>query len=411
MSLEHYQTYLDWIDAQQAAMEALTMRWSAINSGSYHVEGLRTMRAELSEQFQVLGGEHSVLPLAPITQINHKGEEIAVPMAEALAIRKRPEAPIKILLVGHMDTVYGIDHPFQVPVKTSANILNGPGVADLKGGLVVMLHALAALERSPHASRVGWHILLNPDEEIGSIASDVLLKKEAIGKHMGLVYEPALADGTLAGSRKGSGNFTITVRGRAAHAGRNPQDGRNAIVALAELTYKIFEISNDNSRGVTINPGKIEGGGALNVVPDLALLRFNIRTQQREDEAWVMDKINGFITTLNAREGFAATLHGQFTRAPKPLAPANQAIFDLVLACGAELGIPIGIKPSGGCCDGNNLWRHGLPNVDTLGVRGANIHSADEIVYLDSLAERAKLSALLLLKLADGTLALPENLT
>ncbi len=397
----HIRSVLDWIATQEAAMIALTERWSAINSGSYNLEGLRHMRWEMAEAFVPLQGSMEILPLEPLTQIDAHGEKISIEMAEALTIRKRPEAPLQVLLVGHIDTVYGIDHPFQKPVKISENILNGPGVADLKGGLAVMLYALMALERSPYAANIGWQVLLNPDEEIGSIASDPLLKAAAQGKQLGLVYEPSLADGTMAGARKGSGNFTIVVRGRAAHAGRNPQDGRNAIVALADLTAEIFAL-NGKREGLTLNPGKIEGGGALNVVPDLAVLRFNIRTREVADEAWVLGELHKLMDKLSSKDGFTAEIHGVFTRKPKPLAPAVQAVFDLVQQCGAELGLTIGVKPSGGCCDGNNLWHHGLPNVDTLGVRGANIHSDQEVVHLDSFVERAQLSALLLMKLASG---------
>ena len=143
------------------------------------------------------------------------------------------------------------------------------------------------------------------------------------------------------------------------------------------------------------------------MVPDNAVLRFNIRTLRVEDEQWVLGEIENHLAALNVRDGFTAALHGFFTRQPKPMAPENKAIFDMVQQCGAMLGLTIGIKPSGGCCDGNNLWKYGLPNVDTLGVRGANIHSAQEIVYLDSLTERAQLSALLLMRLASGELALP----
>lgn len=402
--LGQYQPHLDWIASQSQHMVFLTEAWSRINSGSYHLAGLRRMREALADNFHWLGGEMEVLPLKPITQINEKGEAVSVEMAEALTIRKRPDAPLQILLAGHMDTVYGQQHPFQEPVFESEKILNGPGVADLKGGLVVMLKALEAFEKSPWASKLGWQVLINPDEEIGSAASDQLLKQAAKGKLLGLIYEPALADGTLAGARKGSGNFTIVVRGRAAHAGRNPEEGRNAIVAAAELTQRVFEL-NGKCEGLTLNPGAMEGGGALNVVPDLAILRFNIRTREVADEAWVMEKIQGFIGELNKREGFSATLSGTFTRTPKPMSPENKAVFDMVAQCAAELSLPLQIKPSGGCCDGNNLWKHGLPNVDTLGVRGANIHSAREIVHLDSLVERAQLSALLLMKLASGELA------
>ncbi|MES2985328.1 MAG: hydrolase [Pseudomonadota bacterium] len=399
---------LDWVAGQSTTMIGLTEQWAAINSGSYNLVGLRTMRAALAEAFAPLGGVAEVIALSPITQINALGETVDVPMAEALSIVKHPYAPLQVLLVGHMDTVYGIDHPFQVSKKRDDSVLHGPGVADLKGGLAVMLHALLALEQSPWAGQLGWQVLLNPDEEIGSVASDPLLKRAAVGKHLGLVYEPALADGTLAGARKGSGNFSIVVRGRAAHAGRNPGDGRNAIVAAAEITQAVFAL-NGQREGVTINPGKIEGGGALNVVPELAILRCNVRTAQPADEAWVMEALHTILAPIRAREGYGAEINGQFTRQPKPLAPKIQAIFDMVLACGRELGLTLAVKPSGGCCDGNNLWKYGLPNVDTLGVRGAHIHSAQEIAYLDSFVERAQLSALLLMRLAKGELNIPSQ--
>lgn len=392
---------LDWIAVQQAAMVALTEDWANINSGSYNLTGLRNMRAALLQQFSSLGGEVEEIALAPITQINAKGEAVEVPMAEALSIRKHPHAKTQILLMGHMDTVYGVDYPFQTCTRVSDTIINGPGVADLKGGLVVMLHALMALERSPFAGKIGWQVLINPDEEIGSVASDPLMREAVRGKMLGLVYEPALADGTLAGVRKGSGNFTLVVRGRAAHAGRNPEEGRNAIAALAELTAQIFAL-NGKREGVTLNPGKIEGGGALNVVPDLAILRFNIRTREAADEAWVLAEIKRITDGLAAKDGYQTELHGHFTRKPKPITPEISRVFDLVQSAGRELGLTIGTKASGGCCDGNNLWHYGLPNVDTLGVRGANIHSAQEIVHLDSLTERAQLSALVLMKLASG---------
>lgn len=396
---------LDWIATQQQHMVFLTEAWSRINSGSYHLEGIRQFRRALEDNFRWLDGVMEVVKLAPVTQIDAQGTEIQTEMAEALTIRKRPEAPIQVLLVGHMDTVYGADHSFQVPNYLDENTLNGPGVADLKGGLVVMLKALEAFERFAGKDQLGWKVVLNPDEEIGSVASDPLLKQAAHGKNLGLIYEPAMDGGALAGARKGSGNFSIVVRGRAAHAGRNPQDGRNAIVACAEITRYLFAL-NGAKPGLTINPGKIEGGGPLNMVPDLAILRFNIRTQAAEDEAVILAEISKILDGFRDRDGISMQLHGHFTRTPKPMSVQNQAVFDMVLACGQALGLSLAIKPSGGCCDGNNLWRHGLPNVDTLGVRGGHIHSEQEFILLDSLTERAQLSALLLMKLAAGELPL-----
>ena len=152
MNLAPYQPYLDWIATQQPAMVKLVQRWAGINSGSYHLAGLAEMRSTLERAFGVLGGVAETLPLAPIVQINSRGDKIEVPMAAALSITKRPEAPIQVLLVAHMDTVYGADHPFQAAKMLSDNVMNGPGVADLKGGIVVMLHALQALERHGAAS-------------------------------------------------------------------------------------------------------------------------------------------------------------------------------------------------------------------------------------------------------------------
>ena len=148
----------------------------------------------------------------------------------------------------------------------------------------------------------------------------------------------------------------------------------------------------------------ISGGTAPNIVPDLALCRFNIRVGTAEDQRWAADQVAALVAEGDAGEGLTAELHGQFNRPPKPLTPANQALFEAVEMCGRALGIPVAFKPTGGCCEGNNLAAAGLPNVDTLGVRGGAIHSAEEFVLVDSFVERARLSALMLLALADGAL-------
>ena len=139
-----------------------------------------------------------------------------------------------------MDTVFGEDHAFQKTRWLEDGVLNGPGVADMKGGLSVMLAALKAVEKSNSAERIGYEVVINSDEEVGSPASATLLAQAAAGKRAALTYEPAaLPDGTLAGARPGSGNFSFVVRGRSAHAGRNPEDGRNAIVAASELALRL----------------------------------------------------------------------------------------------------------------------------------------------------------------------------
>ncbi|GGB87972.1 hypothetical protein GCM10011352_12410 [Marinobacterium zhoushanense] len=400
-----YAPWLEWLDSQHEVMLARTLELAEINSGSLNAEGVNRVRAALQRYTEVLGGEAEVLPVAPFALVDEQGQTRHIPLGDALRIRKRPEAPLQLFLCGHMDTVFPIDHEFQTVRWLDDNTLNGPGVADLKGGLMVMLKALEALERSPYAEKIGWEILFNPDEEIGSPGSAPLIADAANRCHLGLIYEPCMPDGNLAGARKGSGNFSVVVKGRAAHAGREHHRGRNAVRALCDFIAALDDL-NGQRDGVTVNPGFIHGGGAVNVVPDTAMARFNIRIERPEDETWCLAKLNSLCTAINTREGINLTLHGGFGRRPKLLSRANQALFELARDCGAQLGMALEWKPTGGCCDGNNLAAAGVPNIDTLGVQGGKIHSADEYMLVSSLTERAKLSALILMRLACGELDL-----
>ncbi|RVU30697.1 hydrolase [Neptunomonas marina] len=394
--------WLDWIDSQQDTMLARTIALAEINSGSLNYAGVNAVGKQLIEYAAKLEGHVEVLPVAPYEFVNASGDVEQTPLGDAVRITKRPEAPLQIFFCGHMDTVFPIDHPFQTMTWLDDNTLNGPGVADLKGGLMIMVTALEALERSPWADQIGWEILFNPDEEIGSPGSAQLIADAATRVDLGMIYEPCMPDGTLAGARKGSGNFSLVVRGKAAHAGREHHLGRNAIRAMADFIAALDDL-NGQREGVTINPGFIEGGGAVNIVPDLCLSRFNIRLERPEDEQWCLDNIASILNEINGRDGISAELHGGFGRKPKVLTPANQKLFELAKSCGAELGMTIEWKPTGGCCDGNNLAAAGIPNIDTLGVQGGKIHSSDEYMLVDSLSQRARLSALMLMRLATDT--------
>jgi glutamate carboxypeptidase len=388
------------IAAQRDALLHQVMAWSAINSGSAHPEGLARMLEALSEAFRPLGGEEERISLAPMPVVNDAGILTEQPLGQALRIRKRPDAPLRVLLAGHMDTVFGREHVFQIPHLREDGTLHGPGVADMKGGIAVLLAALSALEASPMAEKVGWEVLINPDEEIGSIGSRALFEEAARRNQVGLLYEPSMPDGALVSSRKGSGNFTLVVRGRAAHAGRDFTQGKNAVALLAECVGALHGL-NGQQPGVTVNCARVRGGEALNVVPDLAQLGFNVRVADTAEQRWVEERIGALVEQTARREGFAVELHGGFTRPPKPVNEAMRRVQALVESCAAELGMPLSWNPSGGCCDGNNLAAAGLPNVDTLGVRGGNIHSDREYLVVDSLVERAQLSALLLMRLAE----------
>ena len=303
-------------------------------------------------------------------------------------------------MTGHYDTVFPAASPFQTVVTRADGALNGPGIADMKGGISVMLAALEAFERYPGRGAVGWRVLLSPDEEIGSLASAPVLAR--IGKlgHVGMTYEPALADGTLAGARKGSGNFHVRVAGRSAHAGRAFHEGRNAITAAARIVGALDDL-NGARDGVTVNVARIDGGSALNVVPDIAVARFNVRFPDAEAARWLEGAIAG-ACRCGEGNGLSVSLHGGLTRAAKPLNGAQSALLGAVRDVGALLGQDIAWKPSGGVCEGNNLFAVGLPNVDTLGVRGGDIHSDAEFAWPESFVERAQLSAMMLIKMASG---------
>lgn len=385
------------------AMLAAVESWSAINTGTGNLAGLARQAAQLAEAFAALPGTVELVDPAPVSAIGADGRAFDQPHGQHLVVKVRPEAARRILLTGHMDTVFAPDHPFQAQRWIDGETLNGPGVADMKGGIVVMLHALLAFESRPAAALMGYDVLINSDEETGSLASAALIAELAAGKLAALTYEPAaLPDGTLAHARGGTGNYALTIRGRSAHAGRNPHEGRNAIVAAADLILGLKALERDD---LTINPARVDGGSANNVVPDLAVVRFNIRPRSEAAMEGFARDLAALTARIAAAHEVVIDTHGGVTRPPKPVDARAQRLFDLVRACGAELGQAIAWRPSGGVCDGNNIAACGVPVVDTMGVCGGAIHSADEYLIVPSLAQRAALSARVIERLAEGALA------
>lgn len=392
---------LDWIETRADGMAATLKDWVRINSGSRNTDGLERMRGELERVFAETGGRITAVDLPPSEAVAPDGSVVQQSYTPSFHLSVRPDAEVKIVLTGHHDTVFPKEDSFQDWKMLDAETMNGPGGADMKGGILVMLHGLLALERSPHAKRIGYDVLISPDEEIGSLGSAGKIHELGSNAHVGMTYEPALADGSLAGGRKGSGNWALKVTGKSAHAGREHHVGRNAIVAAAEFATRLDAL-NGQREGVTFNLARIDGGGPTNVVPASAVARFNVRVKDADDEQWVLGEIAKLEVLTNQRDGITARLHGGFTRPAKPMTPANARMFEWTRTAGSALGLDIRWNDTGGVCEGNNLWAAGCPNVDTLGVRGANIHSHDEIAILPSLPERARLSALMLMKFASG---------
>jgi len=387
---------------ERAAAEPMldqVLAWSAVNSGSRNLDGLKTMAALLGDAVSGLPGDVRLLDPAPVDAVDATGKPVDIAHGRNLHVKVRPDAPVQLLFTGHMDTVFGVDHAFQETQWLDDQVLNGPGVADMKGGIAVLLAALKAVEASG-AQHLGYEIVINSDEEVGSLGSAPLISEAARGKKAALTYEPsALPDGTLAGARPGSGNFAITIHGRSAHAGRNPEDGRNAILAASDLALR-FEAMR--KPGLSVNPAKIDGGSPTNVVPDLAVLRVNLRPATPELEAEANVMIQQAVAAVAAERDVQIHIHGGFARPPKPMTPEAETLFGLVKQAGADLGQAIGWQSSGGVCDGNNIAACGVPVVDTMGVRGGKIHSMEEFLIVESLKERAALSALTILRLAGS---------
>jgi glutamate carboxypeptidase len=377
-------------------MLAQVQSWVSINSGSSNLSGLAKTADVLADAFAVLPGDIALIDPAPGERVRADGTIESVQYGRHLVVTVRPSAPVQMLFTGHMDTVFAADHPFQEQRWIEDGILGGPGVADMKGGIAVMLAALSANECNG-GDHYGYQILLNSDEEVGSPSSAPLIISLAKDKIAALTYEPALPDGTLAGARAGSGNFSLIITGKSAHAGRNPEEGRNALIAAADLAIRLKALTQE---GLSVNPAKIDGGGPNNVVPDHAVLRVNLRPHTPDLEVYAQDQMRALAAKIAYEHQVSIHIHGSFGRPPKPISDGAASLFGLVKKCGEDLGLNIGWRSTGGVCDGNNIAACGIPVVDTMGVRGGSIHSSDEYLITQSLTERAQLSALTIMRLA-----------
>jgi glutamate carboxypeptidase len=396
--MDLYAKYLRPLSSKKEQMADTLMRWVNINSGTGNLLGLSSMLTELKEAFSPLEPAMEEVELKPYACINDRGEPCEQPLGKALVLRKRESAPIQVFLGGHMDTVYPANSPFQTASRVDRDILKGPGAADMKGGLVILLNSLETLEMSPFAENIGWRVVINPDEEIGSPGSAPLIAATAKNCRLGLIFEPALPNGALVNARKGSINLSVIAKGKSAHAGRDFHLGRNAISALSHFILQV-EALTDIDQGITVNVGKITGGESLNIVPDLAVCGLNVRMVHGKDLPILKEKIRSILEELNRKIGFSLSLHIHTERPPKPFDKNHQALFAALNTCA-----PITTQPSGGVTDGNILYAAGVPSIDSLGALGGEIHTHNEFILLDSLVSKSELVSLFLMKLSQGEL-------
>jgi glutamate carboxypeptidase len=308
------------------------------------------------------------------------------------------------LIVGHYDTVWPVGTVADRPFTVDGNIIRGPGVFDMKGGLVQLVLAIKTLQELGLRPDILPVVFINADEEIGSRTSTRYIRMLAQLANRALVLEPALGeDGELKTERKGIGRFTVTVHGKAAHAGLDPAGGASAILELSHVIQKLFAM-NDPDSGVTINVGTIDGGVQPNVIAPHSTAVVDVRVPTVDDG----DRIEKLIHGMQPETpGVRLRIEGAIGRPSMEPTPRNEALWQQAKSLAGELGLEIGRAKVGGGSDGNTTSQY-TATLDGLGPVGHGAHAQHEFLYIDRTLDRAALLALLLLAPATGVMALEE---
>jgi glutamate carboxypeptidase len=371
-----------------------------IPTGLNHTPGLDETRERLCARLVALGARRQDEPGDPRPAWLYESAPSAGGGVPVTAICRRPRGPgPRVLLAGHLDTVHDPRGAFRaLSVAPDGKTATGPGCVDMKGGLVIAVAALEVLEEC--GVPVSWSFVLNSDEETGSYHSDRALRQAAEGHDFGLALEPAMSDGGLAVERGGSGQFMIEARGKAAHVGRDFASGVSAVDALARAIVDAHTRS-DAKAGVCVNVGPLQGGLATNVVPDLARAWGNVRFPD-PDRAQALERDLLALARGAGERLPLVSVSTSFNRPAKPLTPPVERMALAARRAAEDLGQRLPFGKTAGVCDGNQLQAAGLPTIDTLGVRGAGLHTPQEWIELDSLVERCQLLAVLIARLCAG---------
>jgi len=304
----------------------------------------------------------------------------------------RPRGRPVQLLVGHCDTVWPRGTLNTMPFTVDGNEVRGPGVFDMKGGLVQMLFALAALQRTGADLPVVPIVFINSDEERGSPTSRRPLQRLARCAHRAFVLEPALGlEGKLKTARKGGGRFTIQIEGRSAHAGLDPEGGSSAILELSHVVQRLHDLS-DPEAGISVNVGTIQGGTQPNVIADTSTAQVDVRVRTNEQAHELERTIRSLAATT---PGTSLHIEGGFGRLPMTPSPAARRLWARAREAAGHLGVELDEGRSGGVSDANTISQY-TPTLDGLGPVGDGAHARHEFCYLDKMVERSALLALLL---------------
>ncbi|SJZ81224.1 M20 family metallopeptidase [Photobacterium toruni] len=316
-----------------------------------------------------------------------------------LEVRNKPDADqIDVMLIGHMDTVFPVGTAAARPMTHDNERAYGPGVSDMKSGLLSMVYALRDLDPTA-LDALSICVCMNPDEEIGSLHSETWLKSVAVNAKHVLVAEAARADGSLVKARKGMARYRLSFHGKAAHAGNEPQNGRSAITEMAHWILAINAMTNFES-GTTLNAGVVSGGAGANIVPDFAEVVVDVRFWDNDEYADVNAQIRA-LTETPFVDGVTITVEREAHKPSMVPSPQTEVLMAQVEAVGKELGIDITWQAVGGGSDANLTAVLGIPTLDGLGPIGAGFHSADEWLDLASIEPRIRLLQQVLVKIAQ----------
>jgi glutamate carboxypeptidase len=374
---------LEWLCARRGEMLDAALELAGMESPSTDTAALGRIARVLADRFADTGAEIELLPTGD------GRSNVWVRYGVRNSVKRRP-----VLVLCHFDTVWPVGTLASMPVRIEGDHAHGPGIYDMKANLVVFEYALRAIrgdcDLDPFRPVVG---LLTCDEETGSHASRERIETEARRAACVLVLEPPLADGRLKTARKGVGDYTLTITGRAAHAGVEPERGVSAIVELAHQILAIEALAHP-AQGTTLNIGMLQGGTAANIVPPLATATIDVRVTG-PDEAARIDAALHRLTPVHP--GATLSVTGGLNRPPMVRTDATARLFSRAREAGRQLGLELGEGATGGGSDGNFTAALGVPTLDGLGCDGDGAHAAHEHIRIPALERQAALLALLLL--------------
>lgn len=372
---------LDEVRTQREPMVSLLERLARFETPSSDAGSQLPIRDTICEELAALGYR-----VRKLSGRRTGGSLFAAPVA-----RKRGR-PVQLLL-GHYDTVWPVGTLSEMPFEIEDNVVRGPGVFDMKGGIVQILFALrsiASLGLEPGVTPV---ILLNSDEEIGSRESTRHIRRLARIADRALVMEPSMGpEGTIKTTRKGVGRFTVCARGKAAHAGLDPESGASAILELSHVIQKLFGL-NDPTAGISVNVGTIDGGIRPNVIAPESTAVIDVRVQTEVDAERVSREI---LAIKPETPGVELEIDGFIGRPPLEPTAANRALWSVAKDLGSRIGLELTQGLAGGGSDGSTASLY-TATLDGLGPVGDGAHARHEHLLLNKTQERTALLALLIL--------------